>query len=123
MGERWYLQQQQGARNMHKNYTNEQVAQMIKLYGEGNTDAERKDIMERLAKDMGKTVGSIRAKLVAVGHYIKLNGSKKATTSTKANVTTKSDLAKLIEGKLNIECPSLTNMTKDDLHTLVGGLV
>ena len=107
---------------MHKNYTNEQVAQMIKLYGEGNTDAERKDIMERLAKDMGKTVGSIRAKLVAVGHYIKLSGSK-TTASTKANVTTKSDLAKLIEGKLGIECPSLTNMTKDDLHTLVGGLV
>jgi tRNA U34 2-thiouridine synthase MnmA/TrmU len=120
MGERWYLQQKQGARNMHINYTNEQVAHMIKSYGEGNTDAERKDIMEALAREMGKTVGSIRAKLVAVGHYIKLSGT---TTSTKANVTTKSDLAKLIEGKLKIECPSLVNMTKDDLHTLVGGLV
>jgi tRNA U34 2-thiouridine synthase MnmA/TrmU len=122
MGERWYLQQKQGARNMNKNYTNEQVAQMIKSYGEGNTDAERKDIMEALAREMGKTVGSIRAKLVAVGHYIKLSGSK-TTTSTKANVTTKSDLAKLIEGKLGIKCPSLVNMTKDDLHILVGGLV
>jgi len=106
---------------MHINYTNEQVAHMIKSYGEGNTDAERKDIMEALAREMGKTVGSIRAKLVAVGHYIKLSGSK--TTTEKANVTTKSDLAKLIEGKLEIKCPSLTNMTKVDLETLVGGLV
>jgi len=121
MGERWYLQQKQGARNMHINYTNEQVAHMIKSYGEGNTDAERKDIMEALAREMGTTVGSIRAKLVAVGHYIKLSGSK--TTTEKANVTTKSDLAKLIEGKLEIKCPSLTNMTKVDLETLVGGLV
>ena len=73
MGERFYLQQLEGARNMHKNYTNEQVARMIKLYGEGNSDAERRAIIEKLAKEMGKTVGSIRAKLVAVGHYIKLS--------------------------------------------------
>jgi hypothetical protein len=74
MGERFYLQQQQGARNMSKAYTEKQVEVMIEAYGQGNTDTERKEIMEKLAVTLGKTVGSIRAKLVAVGHYIKLSG-------------------------------------------------
>jgi tRNA U34 2-thiouridine synthase MnmA/TrmU len=72
VGERFYLQQKEGARNMSKAYTEKQVALMILAYENGNTDAERKTIMEGLAIELGKTVGSIRAKLVAVGHYIKL---------------------------------------------------
>jgi hypothetical protein len=119
MGERWYTQQQEGARNMKKGYTNEQVAQMIKLYGEGTNDAERRTIVEDLAKSMGKTVGSIRAKLVSVGHYIKLSGK---TTATKDTVVRKESLVSLIEGKLEVTCPSLQSMTKVDLETLVARL-
>ena len=115
MGERWYTQQQEGARNMKKNYTNEQVAQMIKLYGEGTSDAERRTIVENLAKSMGKTVGSIRAKLVAVGHYIKLS-----TKVAKPKQVSKDELVADIQTFLGIEgLSSLKNATKVDLEIIL----
>ena len=96
---------------MKKNYTNEQVAQMIKLYGEGNSDAERRAIIEKLAIEMGKTVGSIRAKLVAVGHYIKLS-----TKIAKPKQVSKDELVVQIQTFLGIEgLSSLKNATKVDL--------
>jgi hypothetical protein len=116
MGERFYLQQKEGARNMHINYTNEQVARMIKLYGEGNSDSERKEVIETLAKEMGKTVGSIRAKLVAVGHYIKLSTTSKGT---KVKQVTKDELADEIQDILMLETPSLKNATKVDLEAIL----
>ena len=115
MGERWYTQQQEGARNMKKNYTNEQVAQMIKLYGEGTSDTERRTIVENLAKSMGKTVGSIRAKLVAVGHYIKLS-----TKVAKPKQVSKDELVADIQTFLGIEgLSSLKNATKVDLEIIL----
>ena len=115
MGERFYLQQLEGARNMKKNYTNEQVAQMIKLYGEGTSDAERRTIVENLAKSMGKTVGSIRAKLVAVGHYIKLS-----TKVVKPKQVSKDELVADIQTFLGIEgLSSLKNATKVDLEIIL----
>jgi len=118
MGERFYLQQLEGARNMKKNYTNEQVAQMIKLYGEGNSDAERRAIIEKLAKEMGKTVGSIRAKLVAVGHYIKLS-----TKTAKPKQVSKDELVVQIQTFLGIEgLSSLKNATKVDLEVILDRL-
>jgi hypothetical protein len=53
MGERFYLQQKQGARNMSKAYTDKQVEVMIETYGQGNTDAERKEIMEKVSNYYG----------------------------------------------------------------------
>ncbi len=118
MGERFYLQQLEGARNMKKNYTNEQVAQMIKLYGEGNSDAERRAIIEKLAIEMGKTVGSIRAKLVAVGHYIKLS-----TKIAKPKQVSKDELVVQIQTFLGIEgLNSLKNATKVDLEVILDRL-
>ncbi len=118
MGERFYLQQLEGARNMKKNYTNEQVAQMIKLYGEGNSDAERRAIIEKLAIEMGKTVGSIRAKLVAVGHYIKLS-----TKIAKPKQVSKDELVVQIQTFLGIEgLSSLKNATKVDLEVILDRL-
>ena len=115
MGERFYLQQLEGARNMKKNYTNEQVAHMIKVYGEGNSDTERRAIIEVLAKEMGKTVGSIRAKLVAVGHYIKLS-----TKIAKPKQVSKDELVVQIQTFLGIEgLSSLKNATKVDLETIL----
>ena len=115
MGERFYLQQLEGARNMHKNYTNEQVARMIKLYGEGNSDTERRAVIEVLAKEMGKTVGSIRAKLVAVGHYIKLS-----TKTAKVKQVSKDELVVDIQNRLGIDTlSSLKNATKVDLESLL----
>ncbi len=103
---------------MKKNYTNEQVAQMIKLYGEGNSDAERRAIIEKLAIEMGKTVGSIRAKLVAVGHYIKLS-----TKIAKPKQVSKDELVVQIQTFLGIEgLSSLKNATKVDLEVILDRL-
>ena len=118
MGERFYLQQLEGARNMKKNYTDEQVAHIIKLYGEGNSDNERRAIIEKLAKEMGKTVGSIRAKLVAVGHYIKLS-----TKTAKVKQVSKDELVVDIQNRLGIDgLSSLKNATKVDLESLLEGI-
>ena len=115
MGERWYTQQKEGARNMNKNYTNEQVARMIKLYGEGNSDTERRAVIDSLAREMGKTVGSIRAKLVAVGHYIKLS-----TKTAKVKQVSKDELVVQIQTFLGIEgLSSLKNATKVDLEVIL----
>jgi len=121
MGERFYLQQKQGARNMSKAYTEKQVEIIIEAYGQGNTDQERKEIMEQLAEKMGKTVGSIRAKLVAVGHYIKLSPKGKST----ANVKRKSEYVEAIRialGAGDHELKSLDNATKADLEVIMNQL-
>lgn len=100
---------------MNKNYTNEQVARMIKLYGEGNSDAERRTVIDSLAREMGKTVGSIRAKLVAVGHYIKLS-----TKIAKPKQVSKDELVVDIQTFLGIEgLSSLKNATKVDLEVIL----
>ena len=88
---------------------------MIKVYGEGNSDTERRAIIEVLAKEMGKTVGSIRAKLVAVGHYIKLS-----TKTAKPKQVSKEELVVQIQTFLGIEgLSSLKNATKVDLETIL----
>jgi hypothetical protein len=112
MGERFYLQQKQGARNMSKNYTDEQVAQMIKMYDEGTSDDERKEVVIYLAREMGKTVGSIRAKLVAVGHYIRLSKPTKKAEP----VVPKTELVDEISSCIGIQLHSLKNATKVDLE-------
>lgn len=121
MGERFYLQQKQGARNMSKAYTEKQVEILIETYGQGNTDQERKEIMEKLALAMGKTVGSIRAKLVALGHYIKLSSKGKST----ANVKRKSEFVdgiRIALGAGDHELKSLDNATKADLEVIMNQL-
>jgi len=90
MGERFYLQQLEGARNMKKNYTNEQVAQMIKLYGEGNSDAERRAIIEKLAKEMGfKSINyKNTSRFVNVSNFnevMEIETKNKSTISSKEN--------------------------------------
>ena len=100
---------------MNKNYTNEQVARMIKLYGEGTSDTERRAVIDSLAREMGKTVGSIRAKLVAVGHYIKLS-----TKVAKPKQVSKDELVADIQTFLGIEgLSSLKNATKVDLEVIL----
>jgi len=121
MGERFYLQQLEGARNMSKAYTDKQVEVMIEAYGQGNTDADRKVIMEKLANTLGKTVNSIRAKLVASGHYIKMTGRGKSAVNTKL----KSDYVEGIRialGAGDHELKSLDNVTKVDLEVIMNQL-
>ncbi len=105
---------------MSKAYTDKQVEVMVEAYGAGNTDAERKEIMEKLAVTMGKTVGSIRAKLVAVGHYIKLTG--KTTKEAGMNKEQYVNAIRISIGARDNELKSLSNATKADLEVIMNQL-
>ena len=106
---------------MSKAYTDQQVETMIEAYGQGNTDQERKEIMEKLANAMGKTVASVRAKLVATGHYIK----QTSKSSTSANTMKKDAYVNAIRialGAGDHELKSLGNATKADLEVIMNQL-
>jgi hypothetical protein len=105
---------------MSKAYTDKQVEVMIETYGQGNTDSERKEIMEKLAVTLGKTVGSIRAKLVAVGHYIKLSG--KSTKDAGMNKEQYVSAIRIAIGARDNELQSLKNVTKVDLEVIMNQL-
>lgn len=105
---------------MTKAYTEKQVEVMIEAYGIGNTDTERKEIMEKLAVTLGKTVGSIRAKLVALGHYIKITSA-----GTKDKGRSKDQYVSAIRialGAGDNELKSLGNITKVDLEVIMDQL-
>ena len=65
-------------------YTEAQVAEMIEMYNpEDNTS------VDFIAASLGKTVASVRAKLVAEGVYVKTVTTKKAKGLTKTQLVDK----------------------------------
>jgi len=102
-------------------YTDKQVEVMINEYGKGNTDVERKAIVDRLAVEMGKTSRSVIAKLVSVGHYIK----KTSTKSNSGTAMKKDEYVNAIRialGARDNELKSLGNATKVDLEVIMNQL-
>lgn len=85
-------------------YTEEQAQELGDRYTAGETVAE-------LAKDFGKTVQSVVAKLVRMQLY------KKADKPTEVNLT-KAQLVAVIAGKLGVEVDSVTDMEKLNKSTL-----
>ena len=77
-----------------KNYNQDDVAKLINEYREN----PNRETVEKLAKDLGKSVRSITAKL------------------------SKSDLVKIINEHYNLEMPSLVKATKEDLEKMVVNL-
>lgn len=121
MGDRFYFQQQKKGNRKMSAYTDDQVTNMVDAYGEGNTDAERKAIVDRLAVEMGKTSRSIIAKLVSVGVYIK----KSTTKNTSATAMRKSEYVnaiRIVLGAKDKELKSLENATKADLAVIMDQL-
>ena len=102
-------------------YTDTQVDIMIGEYGEGNTDAERKAIVDRLAVEMGKTSRSIIAKLVSVGVYIKKSTTKK-TSATAMRKSEYVNAIRIVLGAKDGELKSLENATKADLSVIMDQL-
>lgn len=98
-------------------YTDTQVDTMINTYSEGNTDAERKAIVDQLAVEMGKTSRSIIAKLVSVGVYI-----KKTTSVTAMRKSEYVNAIRIVLGARDKELKSLENATKADLAIIMEAL-
>jgi hypothetical protein len=100
--------------NTVKNYTKEQEATMIAEYKMNPSRAT----VDVLAKDLGKSVKSVIAKLVTLKVYVK---AVKVTKTGKPSIS-KKDLVNIINEHYNLQMPSLVKATKDDLQTLVTNL-
>ena len=97
-----------------KNYTDDMVAEMTKIYT-ANPTRETVDI---LAKQFGKTVRSIIAKLSREGVYI----AQPRVTKSGEPVVRKAELVAQINAKLGEEFPTLVKASKVDLQNLVNHL-
>lgn len=94
-----------------KNYTDEMVAEMHKLY----TAEPTRDTVEKLAKNFGKSVRSVIAKLSREGIYV----SQPRVTKSGEPVVRKSELVAQIEDHFGIEVPTLIKASKSDLQELI----
>ena len=97
-----------------KNYTDEMVSEMTKRY----TESPTRETVDALAKDMGKTVRSIIAKLSREGVYV----AQPRTTKSGEPVISKSELVAQINEHFGIELPTLVKAGKQDLAKLVAVL-
>ena len=96
-----------------KNYTEEMVAEMTKLYT-ANPNRETVDV---LANKFGKTVRSV-AKLSREGVYV----AQPRITKSGEPVVRKAELVAQITTKLGEEFPTLVKASKADLQKLVDHL-
>ena len=94
-----------------KNYTDEMVSEMTTQYTANPT----RETVDALAKDMGKTVRSIIAKLSREGVYV----AQPRTTKSGEPVISKSELVAQINEHFGIELPTLVKAGKQDLAKLV----
>jgi bifunctional N-acetylglucosamine-1-phosphate-uridyltransferase/glucosamine-1-phosphate-acetyltransferase GlmU-like protein len=98
-----------------KNYTEKMVETMVANY----TSNPSRETVEVLAKEFGKSVRSIIAKLSREGVYI----AQPRTTKTGAPITRKADVVAEIGTSLEGEFPSLVKASKSDLIALNEALV
>ena len=97
-----------------KNYTGDDVAKLINEYREN----PNRETVVKLAKDLGKSVRSVTAKLSQLKVYQKIERK----TKTGNAIVSKSDLVKIINEHYNIDMPSLVKATKEDLNKLASNL-
>lgn len=99
------------------NYTKEQTLGMVLDYETATNDAERKMAVEEIAANLGKTVRSVRQKLVREGVYQSPTKKTKAGTS----VERKSQIVEDIADTLGVEADvigSLEAATKPTLELI-----
>jgi len=97
-----------------KNYTEDMVAEMTKLYQANPT----RETVEALASKFGKTVRSIIAKLSREGVYI----AQPRVTKSGEPVVRKAELVAQINAKFDSEFPTLVKASKVDLQNLINHL-
>jgi hypothetical protein len=97
-----------------KNYTNEMVEEMTKLYT-ANPNRETVDV---LATKFGKSVRSIIAKLSREGVYI----AQPRITKSGEPVVRKAELVAQINAHFGVDFPTLVKASKADLQNLVNHL-
>ena len=104
------------------NYSDVAVAQMISTYSAQTNAEDRKAAVSSIAKELGKTVKSVIAKLSREGVYVK---AVPATKNGKA-IVKKEAIVKAIATLLELDfadVKSLGKATKADLETLHKALI
>lgn len=96
-----------------KTWNESNTATLTEGYAEGKT-------LDVLAEELGKTVASVRSKLVALGLYKKAEAGK---TASKAGKTTKADLAAKLREATGKELVGVEALTAATLTELVEYLV
>lgn len=89
-------------------YTDEVVAEMVEAYTAAETQEARDGVVAEFAERVGKTVASVRAKLVRENVYIK----KERTDKTGAKVITKDQMVTNLEAKMGLEPGDLDSLEK-----------
>ena len=102
------------------NYSEAQTAEMVRAYTDCETDESRDACVRKFADKFGKTVRSIRAKLVREGVYI----AKTYKTKTGDKPETKEAIAQEIATLLGVAADSLglEKATKKGLTLVRGSL-
>ena len=89
------------------NYTQAQVAQITEAYNSGQS-------VDEIADAVGKSVRSVRSKLVREGVYV----AKPKTTSKKVIGPTKKELLRELDGHMDTK--GLEGATKEAIERLIG---
>jgi len=98
------------------NYTEEQTAELVKAYVEAKTEETRAEVVETFAEELGKTVRSIRAKLVREGVYV----AKTYKSKTGAKPETKEAIVSAIADTLGVDADAtLSGLEKATKNCLI----
>lgn len=90
------------------NYTDEQTSALVSAYTEAKSDSDRVSVIETFAEDFGKSLASIRQKLVREGVYQK---PEKAEAGKKGGVK-KADLVTQIAAACNRSADAFDSLEK-----------
>lgn len=96
------------------NYTEEQVRELVAAYVAAEDDASRLAVVIDYAELYGKTVASIRAKLVREGVYV----AKEYKTKKGGKPQSKEDMVTLIAAAMNVASDRLVGLEKANKNTL-----
>ena len=95
-------------------YTEDQVSKMVSAYEAADTDEGRAEVVESIAEEFGKSVASVRSKLVREGVYVK----KTRTTKTGEPVVSKADLVNQIADAIGEDAEVIESLEKATKVTL-----
>lgn len=93
------------------NYTEAQVASMVKMYEELGNDG-----LDQIAETLGKSVRSVRSKLVREGVYV---ATPKAVKAKVEAGPSKKELLNELEAIVAFDVTGLTGATKSALESLI----
>ena len=98
------------------NYTEEMTQHVVARYQEGETDEQREAILAELSEETGKTVKSLRAKLVREKVYVK----KTYKTKTGGKAETKEEIVADIARTMGVDADStLSGLEKATKNCLI----